>query len=163
MYVWAKEINICSFGYLFFCWYCCCSRQIQNFGDRRWHRRRRQTREIAEHITLDRSFHVTHFERTVVYRFTKQEQCHQKQTDVGNVHSTVILCVGQRAIGNTHTDCKENQSPEEQQIAPFAAKVCTDRWNLATVRAPGQIILQCVKQERIVTMTTGDAAHAGHR
>lgn len=29
--------------------------------------------------------------------------------------------------------------------------------------APGQVVLQCVKQERIVTVTTGDATHTGHR
>lgn len=69
----------------------------------RW--RTRQTWEnTARRITLDRSFHVTHFERTVVYRLGEQKQSDQKQTDVGNVHSTVILCVGHSAVGNTHTD-----------------------------------------------------------
>lgn len=114
-------------------------------------------------LTLNGPLHVTHFQRAVVYRFAEQKKRDQEQADVGNEHSTVILCIGHGTIGNAQSDSQENQSAEEQEIAPLAAEICTNRRNLTTVWAPGQVVLQCVEQERIVTVTAGNAAHAGHR
>lgn len=55
-------------------------------------------------LTLNRSFHVTHFQRAVVYRLAEQKESDQEQTDVGNEHSTVVLCIGHGAIGNAQSD-----------------------------------------------------------
>lgn len=56
-------------------------------------------------ITLNWPFYVTHFQRAVVYRLAEQKKSDQEQADVGNEHSTVILCIGHGAIGNAHADC----------------------------------------------------------
>lgn len=114
-------------------------------------------------ITLNWPIHDTHFQRAVIYRLGEQKKGDQEQTDVGNEHSTVILCIGHSAIGHANTDSKENHGSKKQQIAPFATKICTDRRNLTAVGAPSQVVLQCVKQKRVVTMTAGNAAHTGHR
>lgn len=114
-------------------------------------------------ILLDRPVHGAHLERAVVYRLGEQQQCDQEQTDVRDVHSAVILRVGHGTVGHAESDRQKDQPAQEQQVAPLAAKLGTNRGNLAAVRAPGKVVLQCVEQERVVTVTAGDAAHARHR
>lgn len=114
-------------------------------------------------ILLDRPVYGAHLERAVVYRLAEQEQRHQEQAHVRDVHATVVLCISHSTIGNTQSNRQKDQPPEEQQVASLAAKLGPNRGHLAAVGAPSQVVLQRVKQERVVTVTAGDAAHARHR
>lgn len=114
-------------------------------------------------ILLDRPIHGAHLERAVVYRLAEQEQRHQKQAHVRDVHATMVLCIGHGTVGDAQPNRQEDQPAQEQQVASLAAELGPDRRYLAAVGAPGQVVLQRVKQERVVTVTAGDAAHARHR
>lgn len=114
-------------------------------------------------ILLDRPVYGAHLERAVVYRLAEQEQRYQEQTHVRDVHTTVVLRISHGTVGDTKPDRQKDQPSQEQQIASLAAKLGPNRGHLAAVRAPGQVVLQRVKQERVVTVTAGDAAHARHR
>lgn len=114
-------------------------------------------------VLLDRPVNGAHLERAVVYRLAEQKQRYQEQTHVRDVHAAVVLRVGHGPVRDAQPDRQEDQPAQEQQVAPLAAKLGPDRGHLAAVRAPGQIVLQRVKQERVVTVTAGDAAHARHR
>lgn len=78
-------------------------------------------------VALNRSFNVTHFKRAIVYRLGKQQQCNQKQADVGDKHSTVIPCIRNGSVCDTDANGQKDQSTQEQQVAPLTAEVCTNR------------------------------------
>lgn len=111
-----------------------------------------------------------------------QSYCGNKETDVNNIQSWLLL--GLRACSGWHTNGHDHHhhAYQRKKETTLASKVTSHRRYFPAMRTPGQCIIECVKlgkkeagfrlqcfrkiiityQEVIMTMGTDHSAHTGH-
>lgn len=111
---------------------------------------------------LDRALYQAHFHHTIVEGPHQQSTCNQECPHVDDIQSPLVVCVWQGPHCDPDTDAENNEAKHEENDRPCPSKLWPYARHLSAVRASGESIVECVEEEGVVTVCTGNPAHTRH-